>query len=147
MKVSTKVEYGLVAIIDVAIHSENNQSVNSVQIAERHGISKKFLEQIMNSLRIAKLVVALKGAKGGYRLVRSPKDITLTEILHALDISILSNNSNIFPYDSDIKELINTMILEKINQSILNISNSITLMDIIQNYYDTKNQDSIMYYI
>ena len=147
MKVSTKVEYGLIAIIDVAINSEENKSVNSVQIAERHGISKKFLEQIMNALRTAKLVVALKGAKGGYRLVKSPKDITLTDILNALDISILEDNSKNFSYQSDIKQIVDTMVWKKLNDSMLELSNNVTLDSLIESYKSTKNFDSYMYYI
>lgn len=147
MKISTKVEYGLVAIIDIALYSKENQSVNSVQIAERHGISKKFLEQIMNSLRTAKLVVALKGSKGGYRLYKSADKITLTEILNALDVSILSNSSNTFAYDSDIKQLIDDVIWKKMNDSILSISNNITLSQLIDNYINTKNSEPLMYYI
>jgi Rrf2 family protein len=147
MKVSTKVEYGLVAIIDVAIHSQDDRSVNSVQIAERHGISKKFLEQIMNSLRTARLVVALKGAKGGYKLMRPAKDITLTEILNALDVSILSENSNVFTYDSEYRELIDSMVWSRMNESIVNISNGITLANLVDGYYQSKSDSSFMYYI
>ena len=145
MKISTKVEYGLVAIIDIALYSKDNQSVNSVQISERHGISKKFLEQIMNSLRTAKLVVALKGSKGGYKLFKPADKITLTEILNALDVSILSNNLNTFSYD--IKQLIDDTIWNRMNDSILAISNSITLAELIDKYITMKNNETLMYYI
>lgn len=147
MKISTKVEYGLVAIIDIALYSKDNQSVNSVQISERHGISKKFLEQIMNSLRTAKLVVALKGSKGGYKLFKPAENITLTEILNALDVSILSNNLNTFSYNSDMKQLIDDTIWNRMNDSILAISNSITLAELIDKYITMKNNETLMYYI
>lgn len=147
MKISTKVEYGLVAIIDIALYSKDNQSVNSVQISERHGISKKFLEQIMNSLRTAKLVVALKGSKGGYKLFKPAEKITLTEILNALDVSILSNNLNTFSYNSDMKQLIDTTVWNRMNDSILAISNSITLAELIDKYMTIKSSETLMYYI
>lgn len=147
MKISTKVEYGLIAIIDIALHSEENQSVTSIQIAERHGISKKFLEQIMTSLRTAKLVTALKGSKGGYRLFKNAKDIYLTEILNALDISILEDVSTTSSKDSDIKNLINRSIWQKMNQNILEIANNITLQTILDDYKVTQDSIGFMYYI
>jgi Rrf2 family protein len=147
MKVSTKVEYGLIAIIDIALNSKNDESVNSAQIAERQGISKKFLEQIMNSLRIARLVTALKGAKGGYKLVKPPKEITLAEILNALDISILAEHTSNFSQDSNIIQLLDDDVWKKLNDSIITVAESITLADLVDEYNDKFSLDDLMYYI
>jgi Rrf2 family protein len=148
MKVSTKVEYGIIAIMDIAMHSEESQSVTSLQISERHGISKKFLEQIMTSLRTAKLVTALKGSKGGYRLTTDANNINLAEILNALDISILETPlKNTSCEDSTIKDVINHQVWERMNQSIVSIANSITLQDLIEEFKNTNNLNNLMYYI
>jgi Rrf2 family protein len=148
MKVSTKVEYGIIAIMDIAMYSEDNQSVTSLQISERHGISKKFLEQIMTSLRTAKLVTALKGSKGGYKLTTNAQSISLAEILNALDISILETPlQNSACEDSRIKEVINNHVWEKMNQSILDIANGITLQDLIDEFKKTNSLENLMYYI
>lgn len=147
MKISTKVEYGLIAIIDIALYSEGDKSVNSVQIAERHGISKKFLEQIMNSLRIARLVTALKGAKGGYRLTKPTNEITLSEILNALDISILAEPCSNFSDDTKIRNLIDNDVWKKMNDSVLNVTDNITLADLLEDYYNINSVNQLMYYI
>jgi Rrf2 family protein len=147
MRVSTKVEYGLIAIIDIAMYSEENQSVTSIQISEHHNISKKFLEQIMTSLRTAKLVNALKGARGGYRLSKDPKDIRLTEILNALDVSILEDVSTDNAENSNIKDLINKNIWQKMNQSLVEIADSITLKSLLDDYKNSQTSTGFMYYI
>ncbi len=54
-------------------------------IAERHGIPQRFLVQILLQLKRAGLVTSLRGAKGGYRLGRPPREISLAEVLDAID--------------------------------------------------------------
>ena len=89
MKVSTRVEYGVLALTDIALYSEHGSSVTTLEIARRQGISKKYLEQILTLLRQAKLIRAQKGLKGGYSLTRPADQITMADILNALDNSIL----------------------------------------------------------
>ena len=89
MKVSTRVEYGMLALTDIALHSENGSSVSAPDIAERQGISQKYLEQILTHLKQAGLIRAQKGLRGGYALTRPAGKIRLSEILNALDNSIL----------------------------------------------------------
>ena len=48
MKVSTRVEYGMLALTDIALYSDNGSSVSAPEIAERQNISQKYLEQILN---------------------------------------------------------------------------------------------------
>ena len=64
MKVSTRVEYGLLALADIALYSENGTSVSGPDIAEREDISRKYLEQILTHLKQAGLIRAQKGLHG-----------------------------------------------------------------------------------
>ena len=89
MKVSTRVEYGMLALTDIALYAEKGSSVSAPEIAERENISRKYLEQILTHLKQAGLIRAQKGLRGGYVLSRSPGTIRLSEILNALDNSIL----------------------------------------------------------
>ena len=56
LKISTKVEFGIIAVIDIASHSLNGNAVTTPEIAKRQNISKKYLEQILSSLSSAGLV-------------------------------------------------------------------------------------------
>ena len=87
MKLSTRARYGMRAILDLAINGDSGL-VLLKDIAARQEISKRYLEHIMTLLRNGGLVVAERGARGGYRLARSPEDIRLDEIVEALEGTI-----------------------------------------------------------
>ncbi len=89
MKISTKVQYGMLALTDIALYSESGSAVSGPEIAERQNISPKYLEQILTHLRQAGLIRAQKGLRGGYRLSRPAEQISIADILNALDNSIL----------------------------------------------------------
>lgn len=63
MKISTKVECGIIALIDIAIHSENGEAVAVSSISKRQNISVKYLEQILVALRQTHLIRGIKGFK------------------------------------------------------------------------------------
>lgn len=75
------------AMLDLAINGKG-RLVLLKDIAARQEISKRYLEHMMTLLRNRGLVVAERGARGGYRLVRSPEEITLGEIVEALEGTI-----------------------------------------------------------
>ena len=85
MKISTKVECGIIAIADIAMNSENGETVTVYSVAERRGLSGKYLEQVLTSLRQARLIKGIKGSRGGYILNKKPEKITLTEFAQVLD--------------------------------------------------------------
>lgn len=84
MKLSTKVRYGVRAMIDLANH-QNEEPVLVKSISDRQEISKKYLESLLAVLKAAGLVRSVRGAKGGYRLAQTPEGITLEQITNALD--------------------------------------------------------------
>ena len=81
---SRKSRYGLRALIDLGMNSENGR-ISLSSIAERNRISSQYLEQIFASLRRAGIIQSVKGSQGGYYLAKDPSEITVAEILHALD--------------------------------------------------------------
>lgn len=84
MKLSTKGRYGLRALIDLAVYS-TDEAVSIQSIARRQNISDRYLEQLMGKLRRAGLVVSVRGAGGGYRLARPSGEISVGEVLRALE--------------------------------------------------------------
>lgn len=84
MKVNTRVRYGMRAVLRIAdAYGTAPVSINS--ISESEEISGKYLEQVVSPLRRAGLVVSHKGVKGGYSLSRPPADISLLDVINALD--------------------------------------------------------------
>ncbi|HOX25683.1 MAG TPA: Rrf2 family transcriptional regulator [Candidatus Krumholzibacteria bacterium] len=84
MKVNTRVRYGLRAILRIA-EGYGGAPVSITTISEEQEISGKYLEQVVSPLRRAGLLESVKGVKGGYVLARSPRDITLWDVIQALD--------------------------------------------------------------
>src|SRR3712207_9448755 len=86
MKISTKGIYGIKAMVDLAIYSEKDK-VTLKSICERQSISERYLEQIFSLLRKGGLIKGVKGAQGGYTLVKGAKEITIGEILRVVERS------------------------------------------------------------
>ncbi len=84
MKLSTRGRYGIHAMYDLAVNwGSGPQSIKA--IAERQGIPEAYLEQLIAQLRREKLVTSTRGAQGGYMLSRDPGEITVGDVLRALE--------------------------------------------------------------
>jgi Rrf2 family protein len=90
MRLTAKSEYGVLAAIDLACNYGSGP-VSAREIAERRGIPPRFLEQIFVSLRRAELVTAVRGAKGGFTLSRIPAEITVLDVVEALEGPLASS--------------------------------------------------------
>lgn len=84
MKLSTKGRYGLRAMLDLSLHSEK-EAVSIASIAARQNISESYLEQLIAKLRKAGLVSSVRGAGGGYVLAKAADEISVGDILRALE--------------------------------------------------------------
>jgi Rrf2 family protein len=85
VKVSAKAEYACVALVELASHHGDGQPVQIKTIAKAHGLSARFLVQILLQMKGAGLVASSRGAAGGYQLARQPETISLAEIINAID--------------------------------------------------------------
>jgi Rrf2 family protein len=85
MHISKKAEYACVAMVELAARHGDPQPVRLKAIADAHGISQRFLVQILLQLKGAGLVASTRGAAGGYLLARPPGQISLDDILSVID--------------------------------------------------------------
>lgn len=84
MKISTKGRYALRVMIDLALNS-NEKYITAKEIAERQGISNKYLEQIIAMLNKAGYLETARGNTGGYKLARRPNEYVVGDILKATE--------------------------------------------------------------
>ncbi|MGH9247398.1 MAG: RrF2 family transcriptional regulator [Acidimicrobiales bacterium] len=84
MKVSTRGDYACRALLSLALH-QSEEPISVRDIAERTGLPQPYLEQILLALKGAGLVRSKRGVGGGYVLARQPRDITLGDIVSAVD--------------------------------------------------------------
>ena len=87
MKLSTKGRYGLRAMIDLARYRED-EPVSISSIASRQAISERYLEQLVALLKKAGLVSSIRGAQGGYVLAKEASEISVGDVLRALEGSL-----------------------------------------------------------
>lgn len=84
MRLSTKARYGMRAMVELASqHDKGPMSIK--EMAENQGLSVKYLENLVTSIRKNGLVRSIRGSRGGYVLTRPPEDIDLYEIYTALE--------------------------------------------------------------
>ena len=84
MKLSTKGRYAVMAMADLAHHS-NGKPIALAEVAERQEISLSYLEQLFGRLRRAGLVSSVRGPGGGYMIARDPEDMRIADIILAVD--------------------------------------------------------------
>ena len=149
MKISTRVEYGLIALTDIAINCEDGNTVSSADIAQRQNISQKYLEQIIMGLRQGGFVRGHKGSRGGYMLSRPAGKIYLSEILNALDNSILADvRDEDDEGGSDIRTSVDSCVWNKLNGYLRTFTGNLTLADLINEYKGSSGEEkNYMYYI
>jgi Rrf2 family protein len=87
VKISTKGDYGLRALIELA-HHYGQGTLQSAEIAERQEIPEPYLDQILTSLRRAGFIRSVRGPQGGHALVRDPAGLKLSEVMVALEGSL-----------------------------------------------------------
>lgn len=85
MRISTKGRYAITAMLDLALNARDGHKVTLADISEFQGISLSYLEQLFARLRQAKLVQGTRGPGGGYRLARAAHEISITDIVIAVD--------------------------------------------------------------
>src|SRR5947209_19436827 len=83
MRISAKADYAMRAALELA--AADDPPVKGERIAESQGIPLKFLENILIDLRHAGLVVSQRGPEGGYRLDRPPSEVTVADVIRAVD--------------------------------------------------------------
>jgi Rrf2 family protein len=87
LKFSTKTRYGVRAVLEIAMSNDPN-GIYQKEIAQNQDISYKYLDQIINALKVAGLVTKAGGRKSGYVLTRNPSDITVYDIHNAFEPGI-----------------------------------------------------------
>ena len=85
MRISAKAEYACLAVIALAQRHQEDRPARIREIAKAQGIPETFLTQILLKLKGAGLVHSTRGSAGGYRLARPPEQISLCDVLKAVD--------------------------------------------------------------
>ncbi len=142
MKLSTKGRYGLRAMVDLADHCEN-APVSISAISTRQGLSVTYLEQLLAKLRKSGLVQSVRGAQGGYVLAKKADEISVGDILRALEGDLSPVNCSEITGDegacSGSKFCVTKFVWQRINNSIEDAVNNMWLSELVE---DSRKIDS-----
>ena len=144
MKVSAKTEYACIAMLELAAQYGSSEPVRIRRIAQRHDVPPRFLVQILLQLKGAGLVASVRGAAGGYHLIKLPQDISLGQIMDVIEGSSDDNGqvSNASPDSPAVKVLMQAW--KDVNDVQRKMLDAITLADLLER---SKSQDEQMYHI
>ena len=134
MKLSTKGRYGLRALVDLAVHSENG-TVSIQSIANRQNISVSYLEQLVGKMRGAGIVTSIRGAAGGYRLAKPPSTISVGDVLRALEGDLEAVNcpgNDEVPACEAAPTCVTKYVWKRINDSISQAVDTIMIEELVQ---------------
>lgn len=141
MKLSTKGRYGLKAMLDLAI-SGKEEPVSIKCIAERQNISENYLERIIALLKKAGYVNSTRGAQGGYSLTKAPQEISVGDILRALEGDLNPVDCTLTNEDkscSNADFCASKFVWKKISDSINEAVDSISLQDMVEEQLTIDN--------
>ncbi|MEE1314159.1 MAG: Rrf2 family transcriptional regulator [Faecalimonas sp.] len=134
MKISTKGRYGLRALIDLAQYSEI-EPVSISSIATRQAISERYLEQLMTLLKKAGLVKSIRGAGGGYVLAKDSSEISVGDVLRALEGSLEPVDCAAFKEEDSCAAAdlcVTKYVWQRINESINRTVDEISLKQLVE---------------
>lgn len=151
MYFSAKGEYGIMAVIDLAL-TNGDDPVQAKAIADRQGIPLRFLEQILSALRHAGLVESSRGAHGGYRLAKPAADIRVGDVLQAVEGPIImtsralprrgNGNGHRASHGSIVQG-----VWKEVKDKVLETLNRTTLADLCRRARDLEEKRVLMYHI
>ncbi|HOS68590.1 MAG TPA: Rrf2 family transcriptional regulator [Bacillota bacterium] len=141
MILSTKGRYGLKIMYELALnYGEGPMSLK--EVAQRQQLSETYLEQLIAHLKKAGLVKSIRGAQGGYELIRKPEEISVGEIIRTLEGPLAPSECVMVdePECTKAENCVTRLIWEKIMEGINNVVDSITLNDMVNDYYKLKQK-------
>lgn len=148
MRISTKGRYALAAVISMAQQFSSGEYITAVSISENLGISKIYLEQVFSLLKRGHLVISIKGAQGGYLLSRSPAQISVYEVLSAVENSLFEGTEDTVALKApDIEAAMRFSVFENLDSAVKSALSRVTLEDLVSETEKHNTDSSKMFYI
>jgi Rrf2 family protein len=147
MKLSTKGEYGVRALLDLAFH-QGEGLVPLKDIAQRQEVSLAYLGHLITPLIAAGLVKSTRGARGGVLLLKSPSEIRLSEVVQILEGSLAPVDCVNDPKVCHRSAFCVTRdIWSEMKCAMIQVLDSTTLQDLVERQRQKGQPESKMYYI
>lgn len=148
MRISTKGRYALAAVISMAQQYPGGEYITAVSISEKLGISKIYLEQVFSLLKRGHLVISVKGAQGGYLLARTPAQISVFDVLSAVEGSLFEGTeATVKSKAPDIEAAMRFTVFDSLAKAVKDSLAAVTLEDLVSEAENHNQDGSQMFYI
>lgn len=151
MRVSLKATYGIMAALDIAMQQARDTPVQSKAIARRQGIPVRFLEQVLHGMKQAGLMESIRGAQGGYVLQKDPADISLADIVEALDGTLVASRDRNGDGGRTARRMKADELLgdvwERVRQAELAVLSAVSLKTLTERCRQLEQKRALMYHI
>ena len=150
MKVSLRATYGIIAAVDLALQHDE-LPVCAKSIAKRQAIPARFLEQVLHAMKKAGVVTSQRGAQGGYVLSRKPSELSVADILDALEGPLLATNGEAGLKHSSSRgakqEALLAHIWDRVKRAELSVLSEVTVEELAKRQRALDAQHTLMYHI
>ena len=134
MKIPMKVDYGVRALVELALH-HGEGPLQTAQIAASQEIPETYLDQLMTALHKFGLVVSRRGPQGGHRLAMDPSDINLHMVMTTLDGNLSPLDCLIKPTDCVFSDsCAQQEVWRSVEDAVEGVLRGITLTDLVQRH-------------
>lgn len=137
MRLTTKGRFAVTAMLDLALQEED-KPVTLAGISERQGISLSYLEQLFSRLRRNGLVKSVRGPGGGYRVAKNTREISVSEIIAAVDELIDATQCGGKENCHDDRRCMTHDLWASLNSKILEYLSGVTLADLVASQREGK---------
>jgi Rrf2 family protein len=145
VELSSKSEYALLALLELADYYSSGEPLQIRQIAAEQNIPDRYLEQLLATLRRCGLVRSQRGAKGGYMLAREPWKITLLDIICCIE-GADPEPSDGMKEPKSVEALVVLEVWQEAGRAAETVLQKYSLQDLADKR-DARRQLDIMYYI
>ncbi|MCM8798679.1 MAG: Rrf2 family transcriptional regulator [Candidatus Omnitrophica bacterium] len=125
MRISAEIDYACRALLELSLNWPGKRIVQVSAIAREQGIPIKYLEQILCKLKNLNLVQSVRGKRGGYKLVKDPRSISVGEVVRKLEGNLLEMAETV-----NKKESVFTEIWKQTEGSLIKVLDEINFEDI-----------------
>ena len=149
MRFSQRTEYALRALVELGSDAAGNGHVPCRAIAERQKIPERFCEQVVADLRKAGLITSQRGAAGGVKLARDPKELTVSEVVEAVEGPVVTQ-ACLDPFDDEARTQAHSAIQElwlDVQITIRDRLASVTLADLIARQEELDRSSYLVFQI
>lgn len=147
MKFSAKSRYALASLLVMTTDAAKHTRFTVAYLAGALHISKEYLEQIFSLLRRGRLITSVKGPQGGYCLARPSEEITVFDILTAMEPAMFEPTVTTVPDRAPhIESALTSMVYTQLDETVHSALSSITLADLRDKVYQ-HSAEGYMYYL